>query len=76
MLQSAMKLVERLDVSILKSTRHVITFAKMLAGSPEPETVSMALGLLTALLSGAVPISKEDEVCRGVASGARPTVPC
>lgn len=63
MLQSAMKLVERLDVSILKSTRHVITFAKMLAGSPEAETVSMALGLLTALLSGAVLITKEDDVC-------------
>eukprot|EP00124_Ichthyophonus_hoferi_P002459 Ihof_evm9s168 gene=Ihof_evmTU9s168 len=60
-LQSVMMLVEKLKVSILHNARHVISFAKMLANSPEMDTVAMALGLLTTLLSGAVTIKKEDE---------------
>eukprot|EP01134_Creolimax_fragrantissima_P003941 CFRG3941T1 len=62
LLQCLMQLVQALDVSIIKRTRHVITFAKLLATSADNETTCMALGLLTTVLNGqAVEIKHEDE---------------
>ncbi|KNC82736.1 hypothetical protein, variant [Sphaeroforma arctica JP610] len=56
------QLVQSLDVSVIKRTRHVIVFAKLLATSADDETTCMALGLLTTILTGnAVTVSKDDE---------------
>lgn len=62
-LQSTVKLAEAMGVTILRRAGHVVRFAQLLAGNGDEdgETTAMALGLVTAVLSGGVDIAPEDE---------------
>jgi hypothetical protein len=71
LLLQVIKLVtEEMGPSIMKNTQQAITFAKflLLCNEEEPpeedeehETIGMALGLISAILAGAVPILPKDE---------------